>query len=181
MKLIFCSMILFSALFIVGNQSAEGDIAKIVSPKYELKVDENIYVIHYGYYGSLEFDIDKLQSAILPEVSSMSINEEEKSLEVLLDNVKQKQFFWVMIPFDVMSAEGDDFVLLIDGVETGYEFTKGTGDNTIGMVVPAGAKKVEIIGTSVIPEFGGIALLIFSIAIIPLLILRKNSFFQKLC
>ena len=149
MKLIFFSMILFSALFFVANQSAEADIAKIVSPKYELKVDENIYVIHYGYHGSLEFDIDKLQSAILPEVSSMSINEEKKSLEILLDNVEQKQFFWVMIPFDVMSAEGDDFVLLIDSVETGYEFTRGTGDNTIGMVVPAGTQKVEIIELAV--------------------------------
>ena len=86
-----------------------------------------------------------------------------------------------MIPFDVMSAEGDDFVLLIDSVETGYEFTRGTGDNTIGMVVPAGTQKVEIIGTSVIPEFGGIALLILSVAIIPLLLIRKNSFSQKLC
>ena len=149
------------------------DIAKLVSPKYDLEVDGQIHEIYYGYHGSLEMDIEKLKTEILPEVSSMSINQENKSLEIVLENVGEKQFFWVMIPFDVISAKGDDFVLLIDGIKTGYEFTKSPNDNTIGMVVPKGSKQIEIIGTNVIPEFGTMMLMVLSVSLIPIVFFKK--------
>lgn len=151
------------------------DIAKMVSKNYDLVVDDQSYRIHYGYHGSLEADIEELKTEILLDVSSMSINTERKSLEVYLENVVEQQLFWVMIPFEVISAEGDNFILLIDGVETGYEFTKFPHDNSIGMIVPPGAKHVEIIGTSVIPEFEAI-LLVTLFAFIPVVLFRN---FQK--
>ena len=174
---IFVSCFVF--VLVITPFSAFGDhpdIAKMVSKNYELVIDDQSYTIHYGYHGSLEADIEELKTEILLDVSSMSINTERKSLEVYLENVVEQQLFWVMIPFEVISAEGDDFILLIDGVETGYEFTKFPHDNSIGMIIPPGTKQVEIMGSSVIPEFNAI-LLVTLLAFIPVVLFRK---FQKI-
>jgi predicted secreted protein with PEFG-CTERM motif len=53
--------------------------------------------------------------------------------------------------------------VLIDGQESDNVIVNG---NDITITFPAGAEKIEVIGTFVIPEFGPIAMLILGISII---------------
>ena len=175
-------ILLFAMLLIITpiNAFSQTDIAKLVSPKYELKVDEKVYELHYGSHGSLEFDVEKLRSEVLLDVVSVDVDTEKKSLEIHLDNVLEQQVFWIMIPFEVLQAENNNFILLLDGVETGYEFTKSINDNTIGMIIPKNTQKIEIIGTSVIPEFGSAMFLLLIVILIPLVLLRQSKFLFRI-
>jgi len=59
----------------------------------------------------------------------------------------------------------DDFIVLIDGEETDFEETDTTSmARTLKIPIPAGAEKIEIIGTHVIPEFPTFSVIIFATA-----------------
>ena len=169
-------VVFFSMMILVIhpiNAFSQVDIAKLVSPKYDLNVDGKVYELYYGSHGSLEFDVEKLRDEVLLDITSIDVNTEKKSLEIHLDNVLEQQVFWIMIPFEVIQADDNDFILLLDGVETGYEFTKSVNDNTIGMVIPPNTQKIEIIGSNVIPEFGTLSLLVLFSLLIPVLFVKK--------
>ena len=96
---------------------------------------------------------------------------------IVLDPVPDNKIFWVLLPLEVISAEGAQYKLFIDGVETQYDLTKFPGNYGLGMVLPPGAEYVEIIGTKVIPEFGAYAVLILGVSIFGLVFyMRKSSF-----
>lgn len=153
------------------------DIAQLEADKYTLVVDEQEFVIYYGWGGSLEMDIEEIQHAT---VSSMEINQERKSLQVNFEDAPEEIVMWIRIPFDVMTAEGEQYQLLIDGKETGYDLTKFPNDYAVGMILPEGTSNLEIIGTSVIPEFGSIAIAVLGVTIFAVLfvIRGKSRFFN---
>ena len=149
------------------------DVAQLSSEKYTLKVDDKTYDIFYGYRGSLEVDI-KHVGEDLPQLSSISINQEKKSLEITMDHVPTDNVFWIRLPFEVLSADNAKYKLEIDGVDTLYDLTKFPHDYAIGMVIPKNAKHIEIIGTQVIPEFGAISIVILGISIIGIVYFTKS-------
>lgn len=150
------------------------DVAQLTSPKYVLEINENSYDVYYGFHGSLEVDIGKLDES-LPIVSSMVINSERKSLEINFSEVPQDSIFWVRIPFELMTAENENYQLLIDGKEVKHDSTKFPSDYAIGMIVPKDSEHVEIIGTNIVPEFGVFAILILGISILGLIYLVQKS------
>ncbi len=149
------------------------DISQLESEKVTFAFDEKSYDIYYGYRGSL----DSMGSdELYPVLSSMNINEERKSIEIIMEDVPEKTDFWVRTPEDVLYAEGEQFKVLVDGIDTGYDLMKFPNDYVIGFIISEDAQKVEIIGTRVIPEFGTYAILILGISIMGLVYFVRNSF-----
>jgi len=83
------------------------------------------------------------------------------------------------IPRSVLDATinggDDDFFILIDGEEVDFDETITSTDRTLTIAFPAGAEEIEIIGTFVVPEFGTIAAMILSIAIISIIAISAKS------
>ena len=83
------------------------------------------------------------------------------------------------IPRSVLDATinggDDDFFVLIDGEEVDFDETTSSTDRTLTIAFPAGAEEIEIIGTFVVPEFGTIAAMILSIAIISIIAISAKS------
>jgi predicted secreted protein with PEFG-CTERM motif len=148
------------------------DISQLESEKVTFTFDEKSYDIYYGYRGSL----DSMGSdELYPVLSSMNINEERKSIEIIMEDVPEKTDFWVRTPEDVLYAEGEKFKVLVDGVDTGYDLMKFPNDYVIGFIISEDVEKIEIIGTRVIPEFGTYAILILGISIMGLVYFARNS------
>ena len=160
--------------FFSENIEASGqyfDIAQLMAEKFVFEIDERPFDVYYGYKGSL----DSIGSEYTePVLSSMSINEERKSIEITMENVPEKTDFWVRIPQEMLYAENEDFIVLVNGEDTRYDLMKFPDDYVIGFVILETTEKIEIIGTKVIPEFG-----IFSIMVLGISILGLIFFVQK--
>lgn len=151
------------------------DISQLEADKVTMQFGEKSYDLYYGYHGSLDaVGADN----IYPTLSSMIINEENKSLEITLSDVPEATDFWVRMPFDVISAENEKFTVLVNGVDTRYDLMKFPNDYVIGFFITEDAENIEIIGTSVIPEFGVITILILGISILGLILLVQKSPFN---
>jgi len=148
------------------------DIAQLSSEKFVITVDDDSYDMYYGYHGSLD---SMVSDDPQPKLSSMSINQERKSLEIIFDEVSTDSVFWVRMPYEVISAEKEHFQLFIDDIETQYDLTKFPNDYALGMIIPKGGEHIEIVGTKVIPEFGTIAMMILSVAITRIVIITAKS------
>jgi predicted secreted protein with PEFG-CTERM motif len=127
------------------------DIAQLEAEKSVLEIDGNSYDIYYGYHGSLD---------------AMGTDFEEP--------VPEKTDFWVRIPFDVLTAEKENYQVLINEVDTGYDLMKMPDGYVVGFIISEDTKHVEIIGTKVIPEFGTVAILVLGISILGIVYVARN-------
>jgi len=186
MKFVFASVIF---LMLIPNSFAFGshvvddmyvfsqylDINQISSEKYILTIDDKTYDIHYGYHGSFEVNLEKSEE--YPKLSFMEIVPERKSIQITMESVPSTSIFWLRLPFDVISAEGAQYKLTIDGVDTPYDLIKYPDNYALGMMIPKDAKNVEIIGTYVVPEFGMLPIMVLGIILVGTVCLaRKSSF-----
>ena len=74
-----------------------------------------------------------------------------------------------------MSGTDDDFIILIDGVEVPYTETQNDANaRTITIEFEEIDTDIEIIGTSVITEFGTIASLVLAVSIISIIIISSK-------
>ena len=153
------------------------DIGQIMAEKITFEFDDNAYDIYYGYKGSLDSMGSRHEEPIL---SSMSINEEKKSIEIIMEDVPEKTDFWVRIPPEVLYAEGDKFTVLIDGVNTRYDMTTFPNDYAVGFIISETTKNIEIIGTKVIPEFGALPVMILGISILGLIYFMQRTSFGRI-
>lgn len=153
------------------------DIAQIMAEKITFEVGDDTFDIYYGYKGSLDsMGSDHPE----PVLSSMIINEERKSIEVVMEGVPEKTDFWVRIPHELLSAEGEKFQVLVDDVDTGYDLANFPNDYSIGFVISETTENIEIIGTRIIPEFGAFAILTLGVSILGFVyFVRKFSFGNK--
>ena len=150
------------------------DISQISAEKFVMSVDDDSHDMYYGYSGSIDsMGSDKPH----PILSSMSINQERKSLEITFSEVRENSVFWVRMPDEVISAEKGMFKVFVDGKNTLYDLTIRPDNVALGMIVPKDGQHVEIIGTKVIPEFGAFAILTLGVSILGLVyFVRKSSF-----
>ena len=150
------------------------DISQISAEKFVMSVDDDSYDMYYGYSGSIDsMGSDKPQ----PILSSMSINQERKSLEITFDEVRENSVFWVRMPDEVISAEKGMFKVFVDGKDTLYDLTIRPDNVALGMIIPKDGQNVEIIGTRVIPELGAFAILTLGVSILGMVYFtRKYSF-----
>ena len=103
---------------------------------------------------------------------------EAKSLIISIDATSDGSLT-LTIPRSVLDATinggDDDFFVLIDGEEVDFDEIISSTDRTLTIAFPAGAEEIEIIGTFVVPEFGTIAVMILSIAIISIIAISAKS------
>ncbi len=190
MKFVFASVIL---LMLIPTSFAFGshvivdmdafaqylDITQISSEKYVLAIDDKTYDIHYGYHGSFEVNLEKSEE--YPKLSFMEIVPERKSIQITMESVPSTSIFWLRLPLDVISAEGAQYKLTIDGVDTQYDLIKYPDNYALGMMIPKDAKNVEIIGTYVVPEFGMLPIMVLGIILVGTVCLaRKSSIISRL-
>lgn len=155
------------------------DISQLESEKFTFEFDDTSYDIYYGYSGSL--DDSFTEHVTDPIVADMSVNQERKSIQVVFETVPTTTDFWVRIPVEILTAEKEEYQVLIDGQVIGYDLMKMPDGYVVGMILPEDTKQVEIIGTHVIPEFGRYAVLILGMSVIGLVFFaRKFSFGNSL-
>ncbi|MHA7646833.1 PEFG-CTERM sorting domain-containing protein [Nitrosopumilus sp. S4] len=152
------------------------DISQLEAEKMTFTFDDVSYDVYYGYHGSL----DAIGSdSAFPILSSMNLNEERKSLEIVMEDVPEKTDFWVRAPEDLIYADGEKFTVLVNGIDTRYDLMKFPNDYVIGFIISEDTKNIEIIGTKVIPEFGAYTIIILAISIIGLVYFSRKFSFVK--
>src|SRR5574341_1144301 len=151
--------VLFSVLFLSSFFLSDGsdvnsaesyvtipDLAQLSGQKYLLTVDDNTYTIFYGMSPIDETDTSG-------SIQSISVVPENYSLLIQLDSVLQTEVLWIRFPNEVISAENNEFTLFIDGEEKGYELSSHGDETRLSFLIYNNAKKIEIVGNNVIPEF----------------------------
>ncbi|WP_428327235.1 PEFG-CTERM sorting domain-containing protein [Nitrosopumilus sp.] len=147
------------------------DISQLESDKVTFFFDDKSYDVYYGYRGSLD---DMSSKTSYPILSSMNINQENKSIDIVMESVPEKTDFWVRIPDNVLYAENEKFTIFVDGIDTRYDLMKFPTDHVIGFIIDKNTKNIEIIGTHIIPEFGAYTTLILAISIVGLVFFARK-------
>lgn len=154
------------------------DIAQLEAEKSSFEFDGVTYDIYYGYHGSLDAMGEEL---LKPTVGELSINQDRKSIEVNFETVPEKNNFWVRIPFEVLTAEKEQYKVLINGEDTKYDLMKMPEGYVVGMIIDEDTTHVEIIGSKVIPEFGALAILVLGLSILGIVYaVRRSPFVTSL-
>ncbi len=125
--------------------------------QYTLKFDNHNYSVSYVVKG---------------DIISMVIDPESKSLLIGLEKTFDSQFF-IKLEHKLISAPNNEFIILVDGQEVDYKITTDATISTFEFFVPAGTEEVEIIGTSVIPEFPTGTILGFAVMLSTIMIFAK--------
>jgi hypothetical protein len=86
------------------------------------------------------------------ELLAIGVDQESTSLLVGLDGVTESTFE-ISFPSELLAAEDAGFVVLVDGLESDYTVSYTDGNPTITLQIPEATQEIEIIGTSVVPEF----------------------------
>jgi hypothetical protein len=107
------------------------------SGNYDLQIDDRTFSLAYSFDG---------------EMISMDVDKELPSLLIGTTNVEESTFD-LSFPSELIGAENDEFIILLDGAETDYSITHAEDMTEISFVIPIATEEIEIIGTSVIPEF----------------------------
>ena len=110
---------------------------------------------------------------------------ETKSLIVQIDSISNGSLA-IKLPREVIDAKfgdnDDDFFVVLDGLEIDFDETKTGNERTITIEFPEGTEEIEIIGTSVVPEFGTITAVILVISIMSVIFASKSKlgFYTKI-
>lgn len=115
-------------------------------------------------------------------INSIEVDQEFKSVIIsVTTRVGPDGELVITLPREVIDSringDDDDFIVLVNGVEVEYEETRTTAnERELTIPVMAGTEEIEILGTSVIPEFGILAFLVLVLAVSGIIaVTRKNS------
>ena len=114
-------------------------------------------------------------------VKDMLVDEEIFALIVIIESTDDGSIS-LEIPRYALDAKKQDetddiFIIIIDGIEAPYQETiTDSNSRVITINFEQGDSDIEIIGTTIIPEFGTIAMMILAIGIITTIFVTKNKF-----
>jgi len=128
----------------------------------DLTIDGNTFNMSYDFDG---------------ELLAFGIDTESKSLLIGTTDVNESTFE-LTFPSEVLSAENDEFVVLVDGAETNYSITHIDDNTKLSFVIPVATEEIEIIGTNVIPEFPLGVLAIMGIVSATALVFSRTKLMQ---
>lgn len=161
MKLFLLLLLLFAPNLAFAESHPE--YQGIENPvEYMLAVDEHVYSIPYSV------DSHILAMAIDPELDSLLIG---------LENTEDSLFV-IDLKHEIISAENNDFAILVNGYEVDYEIVSDSDSSTFSFFVPEFTEEVEIIGTHVIPEFPFGLILVFALMITIVTVFSKFKNFK---
>jgi predicted secreted protein with PEFG-CTERM motif len=147
----------------------EGFQAPLKGP---IKVEGSDFELTYAISGG------NVIKEVVPDINS-------KSLIVQIESVSNG-ILAIKLPREVIDAkfgeDDDDFFVVVDGVEVNFDEIKTGNERTITLEFPEGTEEIEIIGTSVVPEFGAIAAIILMISIMSVIFASKSKlgFYTKI-
>ena len=111
-------------------------------------------------------------------ISDISINQQETSLVISLTTSSDGNLT-MTLPRALIDAKAgaddDQFFVLVDGADTDFDESKTTTDRTITVAFPDGTQQIEVIGTQVVPEFGGLSFVVLMIAIISIVAISAKT------
>ncbi|MBM3895437.1 MAG: hypothetical protein FJ359_03255 [Thaumarchaeota archaeon] len=147
--------IIFTLLMIFSSNLAYGS-------NYSLEIDDTSFEIPYELNG---------------DVIAMAIDKETVSLLIGITNVEDSNFV-ISLPAELIGAENNEFVVLVDWVEVDYIVSTQNNAATLQFFVPADSQEIEIIGTQVIPEFPLGVLAVFATIIAVVTLVTKMGKFR---
>lgn len=157
----------------------EGNIAETqftFSPKTETS-ETKTFEVDAGNHGT--FDVE--YSIEGGTVKDMLVDEDIFALIVMIESTDDGSIS-LEIPRYALDAKKQDetddiFIIIIDGIEAPYQETiTDSNSRVITINFEQGDSDIEIIGTTIIPEFGTIAMMILAIGIITTIFVTKNKF-----
>ena len=122
--------------------------------------------------GSIKFDVEYDFNRVL---STATVNESEKSISFEIVGVSKSDDHTLEILLPTALIDGPFTILLDDGRIAEFENVKEDGMNILYVALDAETEQFTIMGTSVVPEFGILALFILSISIIALVVMSKSG------
>ncbi len=125
---------------------------------YNLEIDEHVF--------DLEYEIDA-------DVLAMALDQELNSLLIGIDN-SHDSLFSIKLPDKMISAENNEFAVLVNGLEVDYEYASLDDSIQITFFVPTGTQEIEIIGTYVIPEFSYVVLILILMMTSVIIFTKRN-------
>jgi hypothetical protein len=125
--------------------------------KYMLNTDDHTFEVRYFLDG---------------QVIAMAIDHELNSLLVGITEVKDSTF-QITLPHDLISAENNEFVVIVNQIEVDYNISTQDNTATLSFFVPTDSEEIEIIGTQVIPEFPLGVLVVFATMIVAVTLMTK--------
>jgi len=157
----------------------EGNIAETqftFSPKTETSETKTFEVdaCNHGTF-DVEYSIEG------GTVKDMLVDDEIFALIVIIESTDDGSIS-LEIPRYALDAKKQDetddiFIIIIDGIEAPYQETiTDSNSRVITINFEQGDSDIEIIGTTIIPEFGTIAMMILAIGIITTIFVTKNKF-----
>lgn len=129
---------------------------------YELEIDGETFDVSYSFGG---------------ELVAIDVDQESTSLLIGTTNVEDSTFE-IGFQSDLLSAQNAEFIILVDGLEIDYTVTYDGNNPRITFPIVADSEEIEIIGTSVIPEFPFGALAIMGIVSTMIVIFSKTRLFK---
>lgn len=152
----FFLLVFFIVFFISQNQIYAEEL------KYMLNTNDQTFEIVYSLDG---------------QVIAMAIDHELNSLLIGIIEVKDSAF-QITLPQDLILAENNEFVVLVDQIEVDYNIVAQDNAATLYFFVPADSQEIEIIGTQVIPEFPLGVLVVFATMIVVVTLVTRISKFR---
>ncbi|MGQ0771393.1 MAG: hypothetical protein ACT4NT_01275 [Nitrososphaerota archaeon] len=129
---------------------------------YEIEVDGETFDVSYNFDG---------------ELVAMDVDQESTSLLIGTTNVDDSTFE-IGFQSNLLSAQNGEFIVLVDGLETDYVVTYDGDNPRITFPIVADSEEIEIIGTSVIPEFPFGALAIMVVVSTMAIVFSKTRLFK---
>ena len=111
------------------------------------------------------------------DVIAMAVDENTTSFLIGITNVEDSNFE-ISLPTELISAENNEFVVLVDGIEVDYDVSTQNDAAMLQFFVPANSQEIEIIGTHVIPEFPLGALVVLATMVVIVTFMTKTGKFR---
>ena len=104
-------------------------------------------------------------------VSSIITNSDDATLVVALDATDDGELSIKMDGNYITAFDDDSYFVLVNNEEVWFS----QDGNTLTIPFEAGTEKIEIVGSSVVPEFGTIAMAVLAVAIISIIVITAKT------
>lgn len=109
------------------------------------------------------------------KITSVQVDEDNKSVTFNLANVKEGTLE-IALPHSFIYAADGQYLVMVDGEAIDYEVVDSTnGVTVLSIQLPEGAEVLSISGTSVVPEFGLMAMVILAVSIVSIVALTRTK------
>jgi len=118
-------------------------------------------------YFDVEYDFNRI-------LSTATIDEEQKSItfEIIGDAKSENHDLELLLPSELVDGP---FVIWVDGKKiSDFEHIKDGDLNVLFVPLDADSKILTIVGTSIVPEFGPMALAILGVSVVSMIVLSQR-------